>query len=133
MIARVTTCILLVLCIIYVVPFLVYSLSSIFAGVRPPEGASPEQFLLSVLVSKVGTSLAFVLIFCLARQPLTGRWPAYAFVWWAMFVIGEIGQTIGPHYTWKEALAGMISETIYVPLAAYATNWLIGLKESPGP
>ena len=131
--AKVIKCIFLVLVIIYIVPFLVYSLFSIVAGLRPPEGASPLQFLLSVLVSKVGTSFAFVLILYLARQSLVGRWLGYALIWWVMFIIGEVGQAIGPHYTWKEAIAGMISETIYVPLAAYATNWLIGLKGSSGP
>jgi hypothetical protein len=50
----------------------------------------------------------------------------YALLWWVMFVVGEIGQAIGPDYTWKEAIAGMISETIYVPLAAYVTRWLLG-------
>ena len=40
-------------------------------------------------------------------------------------VMGEIGQTIGPNYTWKEAIAGILSETIYLPLSAYITNWLI--------
>ncbi len=133
MIARIIVCIILVLCIIYIVPFIVYSLFSILAGVRPPAGASPAQFLLSVLVSKVGTSVAFVLIFYLARQSLAGRWLGYAFLWWVMFVIGEVGQAIGPNYTWKEAIAGVISETIYVPLSAYATNWLISLKASHGP
>ena len=50
----------------------------------------------------------------------------YALLWWVMFVVGEIGQAIGPNYTWKEAIAGMVSETIYVPLAAYVTNWFLG-------
>jgi hypothetical protein len=45
-----------------------------------------------------------------------------------MFVVGEIGQTIGPDYNWKEAIAGMISETICVPLAAYVTRWLLGAE-----
>jgi len=45
-----------------------------------------------------------------------------------MFVIGEVGQAIGPNYTWKEAIAGIISETVYLPLSAYVTNWQIGLK-----
>ena len=45
-----------------------------------------------------------------------------------MFIIGEIGQAIGPKYSWTEAIAGIISETVYFPLSAYVTNWLIGLK-----
>ena len=108
--AKVIKCIFLVLVIIYIVPFLVYSLFSIVAGLRPPEGASPLQFLLSVLVSKVGTSFAFVLILYLARQSLVGRWLGYALIWWVMFIIGEVGQAIGPHYTWKEAIAIMASK-----------------------
>ena len=117
-----------VLVIIYVVPFLVYGLASVVAGLKSPEGASPTQFLISVLVSKIGTAIAFVLIFYFARSSLSGQWLLYAFVWWLMFAIGEIGQAIGPNYTWKEAIAGIISETVYLPLSAYITNWLTGLK-----
>lgn len=78
-----------------------------------------------MLVSKLGTALAFVLIFYVARGSLGGQWLVYALLWWVMFVLGEIGQAIGPDYTWKEAIAGVVSETIYVPLAAYVTSWLL--------
>ena len=114
-----------VLAIIYIVPFLVYGLASVVAGLKSPEGASPARFLVSVLISKIGTAITFVLIFFFARNSLSGQWMLYAFLWWLMFVIGEIGQTIGPNYTWKEAIAGILSETIYLPLSAYITNWLI--------
>jgi hypothetical protein len=117
-----------VLAIIYIVPILVYGLASVAAGLKTPEGASPAQFLISVLVSKIGTAIAFVLIFYFARNSLSGQWLLYAFIWWLMFAIGEVGQAIGPNYTWKEAIAGVISETVYFPLSAYLTNWLIGLK-----
>ncbi|MBK9601239.1 MAG: hypothetical protein IPO36_05245 [Anaerolineales bacterium] len=114
-----------VLTIIYIVPFLIYGLASVVAGLKSPEGASPARFLVSVLISKIGTAIAFVLIFHFARNSLSGQWMLYAFLWWLMFVMGEIGQTIGPNYTWKEAVAGILSETIYLPLSAYVTNWLI--------
>ncbi|MBK7320077.1 hypothetical protein [Candidatus Villigracilis affinis] len=114
-----------VLTIIYIVPFLIYGLASVVAGLKSPEGASPARFLVSVLISKIGTAIAFVLIFHFARNSLSGQWILYAFLWWLMFVMGEIGQTIGPNYTWKEAVAGILSETIYLPLSAYVTNWLI--------
>jgi hypothetical protein len=117
-----------VLVIIYIVPILVYGLASDAAGLKTPEGASPVQFLISVLVSKIGTAIAFVLIFYFARKSLSGQWLLYAFIWWLMFAIGEVGQAIGPNYTWKEAIAGVISETVYFPLSAYLTNRLIGLK-----
>lgn len=116
----------LVLAIIYAVPIAVYGAFSVVADLKLPGGASPTVFLTSVLVSKLGTALAFVLIFYLARGSLDGRWPVYALLWWVMFVAGEIGQAIGPDYTWKEALAGAVSESIYVPLAAYVTSRLLG-------
>jgi len=117
--------IILVLLIIYIVPIIVYGLSSNLIGAKMPEGVSPMMFLLSVLVTKLGTAIAFVLIFYFARNSLSGHWLLYAFIWWIMFVIGEFGQTIGPNYSWKEAVAGVISETIYLPLSAFIVNWVI--------
>ena len=120
--------IILTLAIIYIVPLLVYGFFSAAAVLKPPEGAPSFQFLVSVFVSKVGTAIGFVLIFYFARNALSGRWLLYAFIWWLMFIIGEVGQAIGPNYSWKEAVAGVISETIYFPLSAFVTNWLVGLK-----
>jgi hypothetical protein len=126
---KVILSIVLVLAIIYIVPILVYGFASVEADLKLPEGASPVQFLISVLVSKIGAAIAFVLIFHFARNSLSGKWLLYAFIWWIMFIIGEIGQAIIPNYTWKEAIAGIISETIYLPLSAYLTNRLLGLKQ----
>jgi hypothetical protein len=117
--------IVLVLVIIYIVPFLVYSLFAVTTDLKPPASVSPLQFLVSVFVSKIGVAIAFVLIFYFGRSALGGQWVLYAFAWWLMLVIGEIGQAIGPDYTWKEAVAGFISETIYFPLSAYIVNWLL--------
>jgi len=125
---KVILSIVLVLAVIYIVPFLVYGLASVVTDLMPPEGASPTRFLISVLVSKMGTAIAFVLIFYFARSSLSGQWFLYAVIWWLMFIIGEMGQAIGPNYSWKEAVTGIISETVYVPLSACVTNWLIGLK-----
>ena len=118
----------LVLAIIYIVPFIVYGVASVLTGLKPPEGVSPARFLISVFVSKFGTAITFVLIFHFARGALSGRWVLYASLWWLMFVVGEIGQVIGPHYSWKEAVAGIISETVYWPLSALVTNWFMGAK-----
>lgn len=125
---KIALSIMLVLAIIYIIPFLVYGIFSAVAGLKPPEGASPLKFLVSVFVSKVGTAIAFVLIFYMARGSLSGQWPLYAFIWWLMFVIGEVGQAIGPNYTWKEAIAGILSETVYFPLAGFVANWFLRLK-----
>ncbi len=45
-----------------------------------------------------------------------------------MFVLDEVGQAIGPKYSAKEAVAGVVSETIYLPLSAYLTHWLLGVS-----
>ncbi len=118
---------ILVLVVIYIVPFIVYGLFSTLIGAKMPEGVSPTMFLLSVFVSKLGTAIAFVLIFYFARNSLSGHWLLYAFIWWLMLVIDEVGQTIGPNYSWREAVAGVISETIYFPLSAYIVSLLIGV------
>ncbi len=128
---KATTSIILVLVTIYFVPFVVYSVFSVVSDLEPPKGP-PALFLTSVFVSKAGTAIAFVLIFYVARDSMTGRWLLYAFLWWLMFSIGEIGQAIAPKYTWKEALAGVISETIYFPASAYVTNRLVGRKSTVG-
>ncbi len=125
MIIKILLSIFLVLSVIYIIPFLVYGVFSAVAGLKPPEGASPLTFLLSVLVSKIGTAVAFVLIFYIARESLSDQWLLYALLWWVMYVIGEVGQAIGPNYSWEEAAAGAISETLYFPLSAYIAHWLI--------
>ena len=119
---------ILVLVIIYIVPFLMYSAFTVLTDLKVPEGASPLQFLISILVSKIGVAITFVLIFHFARNSIGGQWFLYAFIWWLMLSIGEIGQAIGPNYTWKEAVADILSETIYFPLSAYIVNWLLVLK-----
>jgi hypothetical protein len=69
----------LVLAIIFIVPIMVYGATSAVTGLKTPEGASPARFLTSVLVSKVGTAIAFVLIFyycdkCIERAMDAVRW-----------------------------------------------------------
>jgi hypothetical protein len=118
--------IIIVLVIYFIIPFIAYGLASVITGLKPPENVSPSRFLFSVLITKFGTSIAFVLLYYISRESLSGQWHMYAIVWWLMFVIGEIGQAIGPNYTKKEAILGIISETIYIPLSAFIINQLIG-------
>jgi hypothetical protein len=42
-----------------------------------------------------------------------------------MFALGELGQAITPDYSWQEAAAGLISETIYFPVAGLILVWLV--------
>ncbi len=122
---RIAAAILLTLAIIYLVPFVVYGLFAAAGLIAVPEGP-PAVFLLSVFIDKIGVAVAFVLIYYLARHGFAGRWLLYAFIWWLMFVFGELGQAPGPHYTWMEALAGIIAEAIYFPLAARGVQKLLG-------
>ena len=121
---RIFLSIALVLGTIFIVPFLVYSVFTFTGRLTAPEGL-PAQFLLGVLVSKMGTAAAFVLLFFLARGAWQGRWLSYALAWWLLFAFGEVGQALGPDYTWAEALAGLLSETVYVPLSAWTTSRLL--------
>jgi hypothetical protein len=116
------------LLIIYIVPFILYALATVVWDLKPPDDAPPWQFLLGILVSKTGTAIAFVLIYTFAKAGLHRRWLLYASIWWISFAIGELGQAIGPNYTWKEAVVGIISEAIYFPLAALVTDHLVGVK-----
>lgn len=115
----------LVLAIIFVVPIAVYGVVSSFTGLQTPAGAPPLVFLTGVLVSKLGTAIAFVLIYHFARGSDAGRWMPYAALWWLMFAIGEIGQAIGPGYSAVEAIAGIVSESIYFPAAAFLLDKLL--------
>jgi len=120
--------IIAVIVIIFIVPFVLYALSTVVWDLKPPDDAPAWQFLLGILVSKTGTAIAFVLIYNFAKGGLDRRWLLYAFIWWVSFAIGELGQAIGPNYTWKEAVIGIISEAIYLPLAALVTDRIIGGK-----
>lgn len=114
----------LVWAVIFIVPILVYGAFSAVTGLKPP-GESPALFLAGTAVSKLGTAIAFVVIFYLARDAIGEQWLLYAGIWWLMFVIGEIGQAITPTYSRQEAVAGIISETIYFPLSGLILNWLV--------
>jgi hypothetical protein len=121
---RIPLAIMAVWAVIFIIPVLVYGLSSAITGLQPP-GESPGMFLLGVAISKFGTAIAFVLIYSLAQDPLRGQWLAYAALWFVMFAIGEVGQAVGPDYSWQEAILGVISEAIYFPASGLIVMWLV--------
>ena len=113
------------LVIIYIVPFIVYSIFSNMLGVEPPKDISPAQFLVSILIIKIGTAIAITMIYYYAKDIFYTKWIIYIVIILTMFVIGEVGQAIGPNYSWKEAIAGIISETVYVPLSVIVLRRLV--------
>ncbi len=112
---------LVVLLVIYVVPFLVYGLASVMTGLQPPTAASPTDFLLGVLLTKIGTAAAFVAFFAASRGFWESRWKSYAAIWFVVFLFGEAGDAVSGRSTGFMAVLGVVSEAIYVPLAAYLT------------
>jgi len=105
------------LLIIFIIPIIVYGFFSAFFGVKEPD--KKLSFFLGVLIQKAGTSLGFVIIYVLGKGYFEAHWLVYGLVWAGMFAITEVGQTFLPNYTKKEALAGIISEAIYFPLAGF--------------
>lgn len=61
----------------------------------------------------------------MGREALGSNWMLYVGLWWLMFVLGEIGQAIGADYSWSEAVAGIVSETIYLPISGLIVTWLV--------
>jgi hypothetical protein len=106
----------LVFLTLFIVPVLVYGTLSRFTGLQPP-GDDPMAFLAGVAVSKIGTAIAFVGLWLISREAPGPQWGLYVLCWWVMFVLGEVGQAMGPDYSWQEAIAGIVSETVYLPLS----------------
>lgn len=107
----------LVFLIIFIFPIIVYGLCSKIMDIPEPE--KKIAFLLSVIVQKIGTTIGFVGIFLLGEEQLEPNWLLYSMIWVAMVAVTEIGQALLPNYSKKEAVAGVISELLYFPLAGF--------------
>jgi hypothetical protein len=117
--------ILLVLAIQYFVPFLVFSVFTLAAQLRPPVNKSPLMFILGIAISKIGITAVFVLMFYLTRPFFQVHWFAYGLLWWFLAVSDQIGNSVGPKANLKEAMAGTVSHTIVVPLSVLVVTWLL--------
>ena len=127
---RIVTCCITVFAILFIVPFVVYSAFAVAAGTEMPEEASPALFMLSVVIEKIGHATAFVLIFYLGRLSLSRYWALYALGWWMMFALGELALALRqPTYTADMAIAGVVAEAIYLPMAAFVAQRLLGVHK----
>jgi hypothetical protein len=117
-----------VLAIIYVVPLVVYGTASAFGGLELPSESTPQRFLLGILITKLGTAVAFVLLLQLTSTVWVDRWLLYALIWFGMFAASEVGDAISGRSTWREALPGILSEAIYAPASAFAAYRLLGVS-----
>jgi len=117
-----------VLAIIFVVPLAVYGAASTFGGVELPAESSPQQFLLGVLVTKIGTAVAFVMLLQLTSTVWVDRWLLYGLIWFGMFAASEVGDAISGRSSWREAWLGILSEAIYAPASAFVAYRLLGIS-----
>ncbi len=117
-----------VLAIIYLVPFVIYAGASALGVVDIPAQASPRRFLLGVLIIKLGTAAAFVLVLFLGSPVFSLGWLTYALTWFVMFAASEIGDAVTTRSSWSEALLGVLSEAVYTPLAALAAFAILDIS-----
>jgi hypothetical protein len=122
---RLILTILLVVVVIFVVQFVVYGAANVAGVLAFPSSASPGTFLLGVLVTKVGTAVAFVVIFGLSKAIWGPRWLLYGLIWFAMFTLTELGGAVSGRSTNIEAALGVCAEAIYAPLSAFLTKRLL--------
>jgi hypothetical protein len=117
-----------VLAIIFVVPFAIYGVGSALHLIDVPQEASPQRFLLGVLLTKLGTAGAFVLILHLGASAFAGRALLYSLIWFAMFAASEIGDAFSGRSSRQESLLGVMSEALYAPAAALAAYAILGIS-----
>jgi hypothetical protein len=123
--AKEAVAVLLVLLIIYVVPFVVYGVASVVGGLKPPDTASPARFLTGVFVTKLGTAIAFVTLFAMTRGAWQGHWLLYGLIWLVMFALSEVGEAISGRMSGPEAILGIVSECVYAPASALVVSRLL--------
>lgn len=116
--------VVLVFATFFLLPVAVYGVLSAATGLEVP-GRDPLAFLAGVAVSKLGTAIAFIGLWLMVRYDRADRVWTYVLFWWLMFVLGEVGQAIGPDYSWTEALGGIVSESIYLPIAGLILRRLL--------
>lgn len=121
---RIVLSVIAVFVTIFVVPVLIYGALSSAIVIQVP-GTGPVAFLTGVAVSKLGTAIAFVGLWLMVRYDHTDRIWTYVFFWWLMFVAGEFGQALGGGYGWPEALAGILSESLYLPVSGLLVTRLL--------
>lgn len=119
---NVASSILLVFAAFFTIPILIYGGLAVTLDLELPS-RDPLAFLLGVAVSKIGTAIAFVGLWLMLRYDQADRIWTYVLFWWLMLVLSEIGQAIGPAHGWREALAGIVAESIYLPLAGLILRW----------
>jgi hypothetical protein len=117
--------VLVVLAILYLTPLVFYGVGSRFIEMPSPDRVGPQRFLLGILVTKLGTAIAFVVLFWLSRAVWAARWLLYSLVWFIMFAASELGDRISGRATAPEALLGVFSEAVYAPLSAWTVAALL--------
>lgn len=111
--------------ILFIVPVIFYGAASRYITLPSPEAAGVGRFLLGVLITKIGTAVAFVMLFHLTHNVWAERWLLFVALWFVMFAASEIGDMLSGRSTTAEALIGILSEMVYVPLATWTVLRLL--------
>jgi membrane associated rhomboid family serine protease len=114
--------VLMVLAIMYLVPFLIYGVYAVVTGDTPPQDDNFAATLIGLILAAASIAVPFVLLFQIAHESLSGRWLVYAAIWLILTALADIGYAIGPSYSWQQAMLGIISAMIYLPLSALITD-----------
>jgi hypothetical protein len=117
--------VLIVFGIIFIIPFILYGIFSAFKIIETPKQDNAKNFMYNIIVTKIGTSLLFVLLFYYINLYLPDFWLIYGMIWVISAAIGELGDTFKPNYTFKEAIIGIMSELIYFPLSAVILDFIL--------
>lgn len=116
--------ILLTFGLIFTIPFVMYGVFAFLKVIETPEQQNAKAFIYNISITKLSTSILFVLLYSLLVQYISDIWLIYSLIWFFTAMIGEIGDTFKPDYSYKEALIGIISEIIYFPLAGFILSLL---------
>lgn len=115
-----------VLAILYIVPLIFYGVASRFVDMPAPEKTGPARFLTGILITKLGTAIAFVALYRLDERLWSTGPAVYVVIWLGMFIASEVGDAVSGRSSRAEALIGIASEVVYLPLAAWAMVAILG-------
>lgn len=90
---------------------------------RPAPG--PFGYLAGLALSRLGMALAFVGLWLMVRYDQVERIWTFVFFWWVMLAFYEVGQAIGPDYSWLDAVSGLVAASISLPLSGLIVTRLL--------
>lgn len=91
----------------------------------PDPAQSPILHLPGLALTRFGMATAFVGLWLMVRYDQVERIWTFVLFWWVMLALYEIGQAVGPTYGWTDAVSGLISASVSLPLAGLVVSRLL--------